>query len=190
MVNGAVTAGCMASNKVMQYCFMKHRRSPDEDGWEPDFPGSITGRLMLADARESKWGLWQYVDEQSSDWRPEHPAGEALVQLLESGTRYPPALALARAEAAEICKGPEATIDDLERSYSTAVRHHLARQHEVGYVLAMALQGDGIDLCQGEWYWVVGVDSATVSWVSADFFVYRSSIAAFDLTGAQLKCLP
>ena len=172
----------------MSYCFMKYRPASDGHGREPDCPDSVSC-LLLAGPRDTEWGLWDYVDKESSGWRPEYPAGESLAILIESGKRYPPALAIARQETEEVCEGQASSKEDIQRAFASALQHHLSRQHEARYVLAMALQGDGIDLCKGEWYWVVSADSSTVSWVSDDFFVHSNPISAFDLTGAQLKYL-
>ena len=172
----------------MPYCFMKYRQISDTEGWAPDCPDSVAC-LLLADARDGEWGLWDYLDDESTGWKPEYPVAESLATLIESGKRYPPALALARQETSEVCDGCKPSKDDIQRSYAAALQHHLSRQHEVGYVLAKALQGDGIDLCEGEWYWVIAADSSKASWVSDDYFVYSSPISAFDLTGAQFKRL-
>ena len=172
----------------MPYCFMKYRPAADGEGLSPDCPDSVSC-LLLADAEEGEWGLWYYVVDEPNTWTPEHPVGSSLADLIESGKRYPPALALARQETKEVFKGHDPTPEDLQRAYGAALQHHLSKQHEARYILAMALEGDGEDLCKGEWYWIVAADSSVISWVSDDYFLYRSPIATFDLTGAQLKHL-
>ncbi len=172
----------------MPYCFMKSRRTPDGEGLTADCPDSVS-YLLLADTEEAEWGLYDYVEAESHAWTPEYPVSKSLSVLIESGKRYPPALALARQETREVLGDHRPSIEDLQRTYAAAIQHHLSQQHEARYVLAMALQDETIDLCKGEWYWVLSVDSSAISWVSDDFFVYCSPISAFDLTGAQLKRL-
>lgn len=173
----------------MPYCFMKLRPEPDGEGFGPDCPKSVSCLLLADTDGPSKWGLYDVSEDEPGAWKPEHPASESLAALIESGKRYPPALALARQETAQVLKGHDASIEDLARTYATAIQHHLSRQAEAPYLLAKVLQGDAIDLCPGEWYWVLTADSSSVSWVSDEFFVHASPIAAFDLTGAQLKRL-
>lgn len=172
----------------MPYCFLKYRFEGENEGWRPDCPDSVSV-LLLADARPGRWSLFHYVDEGPGTWSPEHPASRSLVDLIISGERYPPALALARKETTKVLTGHEPTPDDIQRVYGTALQHHLSRQTEARYVLAMALDGDGIDLCKGEWFWIVAADSTAVEWVSADYFIYGSPKAKFDLTDVQLKHL-
>lgn len=172
----------------MPYCFMRLRPVRDGEGLVPDGPDAVSF-LLLAAAKDAEWGLYDYLEDESNAWKPEHPVSESLAVLIASGKRYPPALALARQETREALQGHKPSLEDLQRAYSTAVQHYLSHQHEARHILAMALEGDGIDMYKGEWYWVLAADSSTISWVSDDFFVYRSALSAFDLTGAQLKRL-
>ena len=50
--------------------------------------------------------------------------------LIESGKRYPPALALARQETEEVFEGHQPSIEEFQRAYIDTVRHHLSHQHE------------------------------------------------------------
>lgn len=172
----------------MRYCFLDHRPAGDAGPPVPDCPDSVAAR-SLATVETAPWGLYRV--EGDPGWAPEHPVGDALAALIESATRYPPALGLARDELPTVFAEHAPTREQFASAYGTALRTHLARQHEAPYVVAAATRDIPGDLVRGQWYWLLGVAGtpAVVSWVSADFTIFQSDLATFDLTGDQLKRL-
>ena len=159
----------------MAYCFLHHAEAE--------------GGHLLADVDGLGWGIFEV--EAHTGVAPGRPVPDALARLIESAKRYPPALALARDELEEVFGGHRPDEHLLARAYATALKTHMSRQHEAAYVMAQALPGRSQDLREGEWYWVLEVSGspAVASWVSADFHVRKADLAAFDLTGQQLKRL-
>jgi len=172
----------------MSYCFLDYLPARDGHGLEPDCPPRIDC-LVLADGPGGEWGLFEIDDDDT--WAPETPVSDELVALIESGKRYPPALALARDEMGLVFDDHCPSQADFASAYRTALQTHLARQHESPYVLAEALTDEVVELTRGEWYWILDISGSppAVSWVSDDFYVYRSDMSDFDLTGQQLKQL-
>ena len=84
---------------------------------------------LLAAVEGGEWGLWEYAADPTGEWVPEHPVSEPFADLIESGKRYPPAMALAREETIEVFDGHDPTPDDLQRTYSAALQAHLSRQY-------------------------------------------------------------
>jgi hypothetical protein len=167
---------------------MDYLPAPDGHGLTPDCPEKLAF-LLLADHPGVQWGIFE-VDAADA-WSPPDPVGEDLVALIESGKRYPPALALAREETRQVfgdqCPGRA----EFARAYGVALGHHLSQQQESPYVLARALKHKMGYLARGEWYWVLRISGRppVVSWVSDDFHVYNNDMEDFDLTGQQLKQL-
>ena len=157
----------------MSYCFIQ----------------CVPGARLLADLPQVEWGLFE-VDHDGG-WAPETPVSDELAGLIESGKRYPPALAHARDEVRMVFADHQPSIAEFAGAYEVAVRTHLSRQHEAPYVLAPALKNDVGKLRRGEWYWLLEVSGtpAAISWVSADFQIHRNDVNDFDLTGRQLKRL-
>jgi hypothetical protein len=173
----------------MPFCFMSFRPAMEGVALEADCPDDVE-YLLLADPRGTDWGLFDYCTAEGSEsWTPQHTASGVLAALIESGKRYPPALALARQETEEVFEGHQPSIEEFQRAYIDTVRHHLSHQHEARYVLAMAMRDEAGYLSKGEWYWILRTGSSAVSWVSDDFCVYDNPLADFDLTDTQLKYL-
>lgn len=157
----------------------------------PDVPEEV-GFLLLADFSDSEWGVYEYEDsDEERDWAAERQVSRELAVLIESGKRYPPALALARKEVAEVCDGAEPTEGQFEAIYVRAIEEHLKRQPEAPYVLAKSMMTVDIELTEGEWYWLLEVSGSPqeVQWVADDFEIHKEAFDAFDLTGQQLKQL-
>ena len=175
----------------MGYCFMNLRRSKEELGWEPDFPEGVDC-LLLADCRPAKWALYEFrTNAATEDWTPESPISDELVALLESGKKFPPALALARDRVSEEFNDREPTREEFVTVLADSLCLHISRQPDAGYFLAPALR-DAFGLCKGEWYWILGIAQSypnVVRWVSSDFFVYENAITDFDFTKQQLEQL-
>jgi hypothetical protein len=172
----------------MSYCFLKC--VPAVEGHERVPVGHEGhGILLLADLPQVGWGLFDV--DQDEGQAPEHPGTDELAGLIESGKRYPPALALARDEVRMVFVDHQPSIAEFAGAYEVAIRTHLSRQHEAPYVLAPALNYDAGSLTRGEWYWLLEVSGipAVMTWVSADFHIHKNDVNDFDLTGRQLKRL-
>ncbi len=170
---------------------MNLRPAKEGPGWEPDFPEGV-GYLLLADYRAAQWGLYEFHrNAATEDWTPESPISHELVALLESGKKFPPALALARDRVSEEFRNREPTREEFVTVLANSLRFHILRQPDAGYFLVPALHDD-FGLFKGEWYWVLGISQSypdIVRWVSNDFFVYENTITDFDFTKQQLKQL-
>ncbi len=158
----------------MPYCFLTYRP-------ERDCPETIKA-VLLADLAGVPWGIFETAADDA--WSSESPVSERLAALIESGKRYPPALALARQELQQVFAEHSPSHAEFARAYETGLRNYLARQHEAPYLLAPALK-------DGEWYWALEISGSPpkLSWVSGDFTICTSNITDFDLTGQQLKRL-
>ena len=171
----------------MQYCFVTKR---DACGSEPDGPGQIGWRL-LADLPDVDWALYESAAVDGAEPGAAEPVAPALARLIESGKRYPPALALAREEVVEVLAGERPDRFDFTTALSAALRAYLERQHEAPFLMVPAL-ADGVDgLRRGEWYWVLQITGtpAVASWVSDELVICENPAADFDLTGLQLRRL-
>ena len=81
---------------LINYGTMHLVRESDGTGWTPGFPPGV-GFQQLAGTRESDWGLYRFdAFEPDGMWRPAEAVGDRLERLIESGERFPPALASAR----------------------------------------------------------------------------------------------
>ena len=168
---------------------MNLRRSKDKHGWEPAFPKGIDYGL-LADLPGIKWGVYEYkLDQANENWTPSNPISDELEALLWSGKRYPPALAIARVDIAHKSGSHRPNQHEFEEAYINAIRYRLSQQQNSPYFLAKAINGDGIDLVPGEWYWLLRIkgNPTIASWVSTDYFVYENPISAFELTIGQIE---
>ena len=164
----------------------------DGDGWSPDFPDSVTGFRLLADGRATMWGLYRYSLEGDVVWEPPHPATDSIEALIESGIRYPPALALTRKAISVAFCSKESSREDFEREYVRSLSDHLSSQSDSGYVLAPAIIEEFGYLGESEWYWVLKCteDSPSkVYWVSDDYHIYCNAATDFLLTEEQLERL-
>ncbi len=171
---------------------MNLRAARDGDGYAPDFPEGVSYAL-LADCESASWGLYEFAqDETNEDWSPQRPVSDALAACIESGMRYPPALALARDDLARMFSNREPTKDEFAARYAESIRSRLASQRDAGFLLAPAVREEPGYLTKEEWYWVLRVsesDPDLVEWVSGDFYVYSNAVTDFDLTEQQLETL-
>jgi hypothetical protein len=172
----------------MAYRFLDHRPTPDGRGVLPDCPEGI-GFVLLADLPGVPWALFDIAADDA--WAKEHAVREDLAALIESGKRYPPALALARQEVRQVFGDHAPSHAEFQRAYGAALRNYLSRQHESPYLLAPSLKDEAGRLVRGEWYWVLEISGSPprAAWVSDDFHVHEAKITDFDLTGQQLKRL-
>lgn len=152
----------------------------------PDGDGP-TSRL-LAELPGAGVGLYAVEDDPPTS-SAARPVPDRLANLIDSARRYPPALALAREEIAEVFAEEPPTVEAFARSYATAIEHHLTRQPDAPYLLGKALRDASAGLSAGQWYWLLQAGSGRVVWVSDDFEIYESPAADFDLTATQLKGL-
>jgi hypothetical protein len=138
-----------------------------------------TRAVLLADLPALPWGLYETAEDAAGS-----PVSERLAALIESGKRYPPALALARLEVRQVFVEHSPSPAEFAPSYEAALRNLLSRQHEAPYLMAP-------HLTNGAWYWVLEISGSPpkLSWVSDDFAVQTGKITEFDLTGQQLKRL-
>jgi len=148
--------------------------------------------LLLAGPQHLDWGLYEVcLLPGGKEWAPPEPVTRELARLIESGKRYPPALALAREEVNQLFVDQQPTHDELAAAYTRALRTHLARQQDAPYVMAQALTDDGRYRNRGEWYWVLEVAGIqpVATWVTRDYHIHDCMMIDFDLTGQQLKKL-
>jgi len=175
----------------MPFCFMNLRATRSGAGFEPDFPRGVDF-LLLADLPELDWGVYEFdVKRDDDNWMPPDPAGDELAALIESGKRYPPALALARDELVMVFGEHRPTQDEFATAYASAIRSGLSRQPEVPFLLVQSLTDEPGYLSKGEWYWILRVTGTppVACWVSDDYHVYKNPVTDFDLTGQQLRQL-
>lgn len=191
------------------------------DGYRsPDVPEG-TSYLMLAEpGHGAPWAVYDYrLPPEAEGWRPRLPLSDELDGLLASGTRYPPALALARDEMSAAFRGATPSQAAFEAAYISALAGHLGRQREAGYLLARAKADQPGYLTRGEWYWVVGIvegdalraeplhrgeqtspsgfdfllqvvpNSKSARWVSSDYEVYQDPVSDFELDPDAIESL-
>ena len=167
----------------MPYCFMDLRPFREGEGREPDFPEGVDF-LLLADLRASDWGIFEYATgKEHEDWTPVMPVSDVLDRLIESGKRYPPALALTRDDLERRFVRYSPDREAFQKAYIELLERHLSRQLEDGFILARATRDELGYLEKGGWYWVLSAqdDPTTVSWVSDDYFVYHTAAGDFEL---------
>ena len=172
----------------MEYCLASLGPAPDGHGLSPDFPEGVSS-LLLADLRHVRWGLYQY--DSGDDWASQHRVDDWLAALIESGKRYPPALAFSRQRVQTTFENSTPSREKFAREYGGLVELRLAQQQESRFLLARARRDEIGYLTKGEWYWVtnVTVEPAIVSWVSDDYFFYNNPLEDFELSEAQCQFL-
>jgi hypothetical protein len=108
--------------------------------------------------------------------------------VLDAGRRYPPALALARDEAALFPNGTSIDRGAFAERYAARVAHHMSLQPFAPYVLVEAVGDEPGYLARGQFYWVLRYlrGAGTVRWVSEDWHVYENSAYDFRLSDEQL----
>ncbi len=170
---------------------MNLRKAKDDPGWEPDFPEGISYGL-LADLTKIGWGIYEYtLDDANENWKPAKPVSEELEALIDSGRRYPPALAIARDQMNHLFHGQRPSQDEFAEAYAKEIQSRLANQHKAPYLLAQVTRTELGYLYSPEWYWALRIkgDPPMVYWVSDDYFVYRNPLSDFDLTDEQIERL-
>ncbi len=177
----------------MAYCFMNLRPAKDGYGRRPDFPEGVSF-LLLADHRYADWGLYDFQrDQATEDWNPPSPVSTELAALLESGKRYPPALAIARNDVARLFLSRTVVPrDEFVSAFVESLSCRLSSQPSDGFVLAPAVQDEPGYLSTGEWHWILQVsetDPPSALWVSGDYFFYRNALTDFDIPAHHLRAL-
>lgn len=163
------------------------QRDADGDYLAPAFPPRVGG-LLLADSGCGNWGIYEYDDSADSAWSPETPVTVALMKLIESAKRFPPALALARDDVSRVFRKRAPAPEELADSFEAALARRLSQQTDMRFVLARAVGEQFGFMCAGEWYWVLAAskDRTAVRWVSDDYFVYANPATDFELTDCNL----
>jgi hypothetical protein len=163
---------------------------PDGPGFTPALPDG-TGFVLLAGPSDGpKWGIFACDNEVGSLERTGRVPTE-VEEILESGRRYPPALALARDDATEFVDGPRMSRADFAARYAERVVHHLDRQPRAPYIIAEALVEEPGYLRRGQRYWVLRYlhGANEVRWVSDDFQAYQNAASDFRLSADELDRL-
>ncbi len=100
----------------------------DHSGWQPAFPEGVS-YCLLADLRELNWGIYLFsLDETNEKWKPSNPVSAELSQLIESGRRYPPALAIARDQMIHIFGNRDPTQKEFAEAYGKEICSRLQQQ--------------------------------------------------------------
>lgn len=143
--------------------------------------------LLLATLPDLDWGLYACAGGTAAG----SPVTEPLASLIESGRRYPPALALTREEIVEVFAGHRPTEAELTTACTAALRAYLARQPDAPFLLAESTVDEPGLRRRGEWYWLlqIGGTPPVVSWVTDGFRIVDAAADGFDLTGQQLRTL-
>jgi|GEM_PF-3091737 len=164
------------------------------DGFEPAFPEGVSFQL-LADLpnEQACWGIYRFTVDLDRDWRPEAELEPELANLLASAERYPPALALARADLKTKFRDAIPSQKEFAAALEIALKALFAEQPTAGYLLAESNCCEPGYLSPGQWQWIVAATKSSpqeVWWVSDDFFMYRNRASDFRLTAEQLAALP
>jgi hypothetical protein len=163
---------------------------PSGPGFTPALPDG-TGFVLLAGPSDGpKWGIFA-CDNEVDLLERAAPVPTDLEEILESGRRYPPALALARDDATQFVDGPGMSRADFVARYAERVVHHLNRQRNAPYLIGEAVVEEPGYLRCGQWYWVLRYLRGTneVRWVSDDFQVYQNAASDFRLSANELDRL-
>jgi hypothetical protein len=170
------------------YCIADYVPSRTGRDSAPALPEGAGYVLLAGPIDTQRWGIFACSGpvEFSDHVRPVPSAIEAI---LDSGRRYPPALALARDEADSFTEGINQ--EEYSRRFAERVAHHLQRQAAAVYQLAPAVVDDPGYASKGQYYWVLQYlsESSEVRWVSDDYQVYRNSASDFHLSEDQLGAL-
>lgn len=160
-------------------------------GIGPDLPDGVGFLELASPAPDSEFALYEIGAEDLPRCTAATTVPESLSALLLRAERHPPAMALMRDAVIHRVLSPPSRGLFLWRVGRLLERYLqpevLARQasarcvfDEVGYRTA------------GRDYWLVAYSplDKRVSWVSADFIVYRDSVAGFDVNAEVLAGLP
>ena len=180
-----------------RYCLVGWRQTPE--GLKPDLPEGTFWQL-LADPPGFSWpsedtnqnnnySLFLVRWPQDTPWPPEIEfVPEYLVALLDSAIyEYPPALAVSRQK---IARHEEMSRSEFMETFARCLRFYLDRQPASPFFLAKAIKQESGYKHTGSYYWIVGMgtgENPYVSWVSSDFFIYRSSATDFAVERAWLE---
>lgn len=176
----------------MPYCLMDLHFLGEDQGWAPAFPPEVTGFSLLADARSIRWGLYHYSLAEDATWFPDEPVQDGLRRLINSGKKYPPALALARNHVERRFATSTPTRAQFLGAYADALQRALGDMPQANFVIAPAVVEWFPYLSIGEWYWVLGFSSperTDVWWVCDEIFIYKSPAQHFDLTDGRGELL-
>ena len=171
---------------------MKLEYMGENEELSPNFPDDICW-LLLADTNSSEWSLYKYIQySDDKEWQPENKVDEQLNSLLDSATRYPPALALTRNEITKKQYEKPPTLNQFSNSISESLKKYLSLQSEDNFILAESKTCEIGYLEQNEWYWLLKItekDQAKVYWVSDDYFIYCNDIGNFKVSAEQIEKL-
>lgn len=173
-----------------RYCIADYVPMSDGVGFTPALPEG-TGFVLLAGPDDGpKWGIFACGNEVDFSERVQAVSAD-IEAVLESGRRYPPALALARDEASMFPDGAKIGRVEFASRYAGRVIHHLDRQPAAPYVMAEAVVDEPGYLSRGQRYWVLRSlrGLGEVRWVSDDFQVYQNAASDFRLSASQLETL-
>lgn len=171
------------------YRFVPWRYASEGECYEPDLPEEVKCELIAdltrSQPRDAIYLLWW--DEETPEPLGVRAVPDSLVELLESATAYPPALAIAR-DVRFRKDFDDRSEEEAVEEFTTVLRDELNQQRDRPFFLARALADpSGFDgyKSEGHYYWIVGYRpervGREVSWVSRDFFVYQDPITDFDV---------
>ena len=163
---------------------------PDGPGFTPALPDDTPFVLLAGPRDQPTWGIFACSTEVDSSERVQ-PVSADIESILESGRRYPPALALARNDASVLPGSPSMSRHDFAGRYAQRVVYHLSRHPEAPYLIAEAVVDEPGYLSRGQRYWVLRYlrGANEVRWVSDDFQIYQNAASDFRLTANQLADL-
>lgn len=177
----------------MRYYLVDYVREKG-NGFSPILPRG-TGFLLLADPgfkclNRKRWGLFRC-------WRDVKPrpgilvVSERLHTLLDSGERYPPAIARAYSWINRHCEGKKVSRTEFLSQYEDILYRSPRMQATDRYLLAEAARMEIGYLTPGEFCWVLKYypESQTVSWVADDYSLYTNPVTDFSLDRKALRRL-
>jgi hypothetical protein len=172
------------------YSIAEYVRMPGGPGFTPALPDGTGFVLLTGPSDGPKWGIFACDNEVDVLERAERVPTK-IAKVLESGRRYPPALALARDDASQFVDGPGMGRADFVARYAERVAHHLDRRCDAPYLVAKAVVEEPGYLRRGQQYWVLRYlrGANEVRWVSDDFHVYQNAASDFQLSPDQLDHL-
>ncbi len=159
-----------------------------EVGSGPAVPRGVGYVLLAGPIDTARWGIFMCSDAVEFSERV-RPIPVEVVQILESGRRYPPALALARDNADAV--GALLREPEFVHLYADLVELQLKTQEGKPYVLVKAANDEPGYLISGQYYWVLeyAPGTSSVRWVSDDYHVYQNPASDFALSDDQLRQL-
>jgi hypothetical protein len=153
----------------------------------PDLPIGSQFSQLFCPARPATFGIYSVEPGEKGEFpvSPEY-VPSPLVDLIQSARQYPPALAIARHQIAQLpCREP----GELIAACAHLLRRHLGRQGRDPYVLVRAVVAGGLFASTtrkvvGRYYWAVGVvresDDVHLTWVTDDYDLFSCAVHEFD----------